>query len=226
MAGKRAINRYMNRNALSVIRDVDVVIFVLDRKNWNEDDQLVEDAIQSTTAHLIIAVNKVDLIKDKGSLLPLLASLQARSPISGEKRDNLEALEADVCAHLPKSPFYFQKDQVTDRSERFLASEIIREKLMRQLGDELPYALTIQIDAFKEERGVAHITATIFVEREGQKSILIGSQGKRLKQIGIEARKDLEALLAQKVMLNTWVKVKSGWSDSDRALKSLGYDDI
>jgi len=97
---------------------------------------------------------------------------------------------------------------------------------MRQLGDELPYALTIQIDAFKEERGVAHITATIFVEREGQKSILIGSQGKRLKQIGIEARKDLEALLAQKVMLNTWVKVKSGWSDSDRALKSLGYDDI
>jgi len=158
--------------------------------------------------------------------------LQARSPkavvmpISGEKRDNLEALEADVCAHLPKSPFYFQKDQVTDRSERFLASEIIREKLMRQLGDELPYALTIQIDAFKEERGVAHITATIFVEREGQKSILIGSQGKRLKQIGIEARKDLEALLAQKVMLNTWVKVKSGWSDSDRALKSLGYDDI
>ena len=232
VAGKRAINRYMNRNALSVIRDVDVVVFVLDRKNWNEDDQLVEDAIQGTKAHLIIAVNKVDLMKDKGSLLPLLESLQARlpkavvMPISGEKRDNLEALEADVCAHLPKSPFYFQKDQVTDRSERFLASEIIREKLMRQLGDELPYALTIQIDAFKEERGVAHITATIFVEREGQKSILIGSQGKRLKQIGIEARKDLEALLAQKVMLNTWVKVKSGWSDSDRALKSLGYDDI
>ena len=225
VAGKRAINRYMNRNALSVIRDVDVVIFVLDRKNWNEDDQLVEDAIQGTKAHLIIAV-------DKGSLLPQLESLQGRAPnavvmpISGEKRDNLEALEADVCAHLPKSPFYFQKDQVTDRSERFLASEIIREKLMRQLGDELPYALTIQIDAFKEERGVAHITATIFVEREGQKSILIGSQGKRLKQIGIEARKDLEALLAQKVMLNTWVKVKSGWSDSDRALKSLGYDDI
>lgn len=231
-AGKRAINRYMNRNAFSVIEDVDVVVFLVDRHHWTEDDQMVLEAVGKASAMVIIAINKVDMLKDKRTLLPLLSSLQARipraivMPISAEKRDNLDALEQEVVKALPNAPFYFEKSQITDRTERFMASEVIREKLMRQLGDELPYAVTIQIDEFVEREAVTHISATIFVEREGQKTILIGKSGQRLKQIGIDARRDLEVLLEQKVMLNTWVKVKSGWSDSERALKSLGYDDI
>jgi GTP-binding protein Era len=231
-AGKRAINRYMNRNAFSVISDVDVIVFLVDRQHWTEDDEMVLEAIQKASVKVIVAVNKVDMVKDKRQLLPLLSTLQSKvpeaeiMPISAEKGDNLKMLEQEVVKALPKGPFYFEADQVTDRSERFMASEVIREKLMRQLGDELPYAVTIQIDEFRETGTIIHIGATIFVEREGQKTILIGKSGQRLKQIGIDARRDLETMMSKKIMLNTWVKVKSGWSDSERALKSLGYDDI
>ena len=231
-AGKRAINRYMNRNAFSVISDVDVIVFLVDRQHWTEDDEMVLEAIQKASVKVIVAVNKVDMVKDKRQLLPLLSTLQSKvpeaeiMPISAEKGDNLKMLEQEVVKALPNGPFYFEVDQVTDRSERFMASEVIREKLMRQLGDELPYAVTIQIDEFRETGTIIHIGATIFVEREGQKTILIGKSGQRLKQIGIDARRDLETMMSKKIMLNTWVKVKSGWSDSERALKSLGYDDI
>ena len=231
-AGKRAINRYMNRNAFSVISDVDVIVFLVDRQHWTEDDEMVLEAIQKASVKVIVAVNKIDMVKDKRQLLPLLSTLQSKvpeaeiMPISAEKGDNLKMLELEVVKALPNGPFYFEADQVTDRSERFMASEVIREKLMRQLGDELPYAVTIQIDEFRETGTIIHIGATIFVEREGQKTILIGKSGQRLKQIGIDARRDLETMMSKKIMLNTWVKVKSGWSDSERALKSLGYDDI
>jgi GTP-binding protein Era len=231
-AGKRAINRYMNRNAFSVISDVDVIVFLVDRQHWTEDDEMVLEAVQKASVKVIVAVNKVDMVKDKRQLLPLLSTLQSKvpeaeiMPISAEKGDNLKMLEQEVVKALPNGPFYFEADQVTDRSERFMASEVIREKLMRQLGDELPYAVTIQIDEFRETGTIIHIGATIFVEREGQKTILIGKSGQRLKQIGIDARRDLETMMSKKIMLNTWVKVKSGWSDSERALKSLGYDDI
>ena len=231
-AGKRAINRYMNRNAFSVISDVDVIVFLVDRQHWTEDDEMVLEAIQKASVKVIVAVNKVDMVKDKRQLLPLLSTLQSKvpeaeiMPISAEKGDNLKMLEQEVVKALPNGPFYFEANQVTDRSERFMASEVIREKLMRQLGDELPYAVTIQIDEFRETGTIIHIGATIFVEREGQKTILIGKSGQRLKQIGIDARRDLETMMSKKIMLNTWVKVKSGWSDSERALKSLGYDDI
>ena len=147
-------------------------------------------------------------------------------PVSAEKNANLEELERVICEALPESPFYFDAEQVTDRTQRFLVAEIIREKLMRQLGDELPYAVTIQIEKFEETQRATHIDATIFVEKDGQKSILIGKSGERLKRIGTDARKDMEELLGVKVMLNTWVKVKSGWSDDERAIRSLGYDDV
>lgn len=231
-AGKRAINRYMNRNAFSVIRDVDVILFVLDRNQWSQDDDAVEQAIRQSPAKVIVVINKVDLMKPKSALLPLLQSIHQRLPnavvvpVSAQTGDNLDVLDREVQSMLPEGPFYFEADQITDRSERFLAAEIIREKLMRQLGEELPYALTIQIDTFDVKEAVAHINATIFVEREGQKTILIGSDGRRLKQVGSDARRDLERMLDQKVMLKTWVKVKSGWSNSERALKSLGYDDL
>ena len=145
--------------------------------------------------------------------------------MSAEKSLNLDTLDKVISDSLPASPFYFDPEQVTDRSLRFLAAEILREKLMRQLGDELPYALTIQIEKFAEQNQLATVEATIFVEKEGQKRILIGNKGERLKRVGIDARRDMEEVFGTRVVLNTWVKVKSGWSDDERAMKSLGYDE-
>jgi len=229
---KKAINRYMNRNAKSVLRDVDVVVFVTDRTEWQGDDEITAQAVALSKAPLIVVINKVDLLKDKSVLLPQLQMLQARFPdaeivpVSATHGDNLKALEALIEAKLPAGPFMFPDDQVTDRSERFLVAEIIREKIVRQLGEEIPYAATIQIERFVTEGKILHIDALILVERDGQKAIIIGKSGARLKHIGTEARQDIETLLDNKVMLKLWVKVKSGWSDDDRALKSLGYDDI
>ena len=229
---QRAINRYMNRSARSVIQDVDVIVFVVDRTQWNSDDQLVADSIGKIRTKLIVAVNKIDLIKNKQELLPQLSMIQEVVPqaeivpISATTGENVERMESLVEAALPISPYYFPDDKITDRSERFLTAEIIREKLMRLLGDELPYAVTIQIERFVRKNKTTHIDATIFVEREGQKAILIGHKGEKLKRIGIDARSDIERLLETRVMLTTWVKVKTGWSDDDRALKSLGYDDV
>jgi len=229
---KKAINRYMNRNARSVIRDVDAVIFVVDRGSWNKEDELVAEALQGHSGQLIIAVNKFDLLESKNKLLPVLETLQARFPeaeivpVSALTAENIELLENLIVERIPYSEFYFPDDQITDRSERFMVAEIIREKLMRQLGDEVPYSASIQIDRFERTSKIVHIDATIFVEREGQKSILIGSGGSKLKRIGSDARIDIERLLDRKIMLTNWVKVKSGWSDSERALKSLGYDPV
>ena len=228
----RAINRYMNKSARSAIRDVDILMVMVDRYKWMEDDDLVAGLVRHAPARKIVVVNKVDLIEDKSRLLPILKDLQERFPdaeivpVSADKKQNLDVLEEIIRKMLPASPFYFDEDQITDKSERFLISEIIREKLMRQLGDELPYALTIQIERFEDKGKTTHIDATIYVEKEGQKRILIGSKGEKLKRIGSDARRDMEEILQTKVMLNTWVKVKSSWSDDERALKSLGYDDV
>ncbi len=229
---KKAINRYMNRSAKSVVRDVDVIVFVTDRTDWRPDDEIVAEGLAHASGNIIIAVNKIDLLKDKSQLLPRLSKLQDRFPdaslipISAGAGENLSKLEQLVEEKLPYGPFLYADDPLTDRSERFLVSEIVREKIMRQLGDEIPYAVTIQIESFKKKGKILHIEAVIFVERDGQKAILIGKKGTKLKRIGSDARGDIEHLLDQKVMLNLWVKVKSGWSDDDRALKSLGYDDI
>ena len=145
-------------------------------------------------------------------------------PISAKHGTNVPELEAEVAKHLPESVHYFPEDQVTDKSQRFLAAELVREKVMRQLGDELPYQMTVEIEEFRDEGRVVHISALILVERAGQKKILIGENGERIKSIGREARLDMERALGAKVMLNLWVKVKRGWSDDERALKSLGYD--
>ncbi|MDC0069048.1 GTPase Era [Gammaproteobacteria bacterium] len=228
----KALNRYMNKSAKSALRDVDVLLFLLDRGKIGEDDQEVSRLFNQSKAEKVIVVNKIDLIENKNTLFPVLSRLQEKYPdvklvpVSAEKNANLEELEKVICEALPKSPFYFDSEQVTDRSERFLISEIIREKLMRQLGDELPYAITIQIEKFEESEKATYIDATIFVEKDGQKSILIGKSGGRLKRVGMDARKDMEQVLGVKVMLNTWVKVKSGWSDDERAIRSLGYDDV
>ncbi|MCL7941242.1 GTPase Era [Halomonas sp. ATCH28] len=226
----KAINRFMNQAAVQALRDVDCVVFIIDRTRWSDEDQVVLQRLEHVEAPVILAVNKVDRLQDKASLLPWLEQVGARRdfaaivPISAKHGTNVPELEAEVAKHLPESVHYFPEDQITDKSQRFLAAELVREKVMRQLGDELPYQMTVEIEEFRDEGRVVHISALILVERAGQKKILIGENGERIKNIGREARLDMERALGAKVMLNLWVKVKRGWSDDERALKSLGYD--
>ena len=228
---KKALNRYMNRSVSTAIKDVDAIIFVVDRTQWYAEDEVVAKRVAESGIPVIVAVNKIDQIEDKGTLLPHLQRLldisQAKEviPISAVANQNLDRLLDIVKGFLPESDQFFPEDQLTDKSSRFLAAEIIREKITRQLGDELPYQMTVEIESFNEEKSIIHINALILVEREGQKRILIGDKGARLKQIGQQSRESMEELFDKKIMLKTWAKVKSGWSDDDRALRSLGYDE-
>ena len=228
----KALNRYMNRSASTALKDVDVVVFVVDRTRWTDEDQMVFERIQYVECPLLIAVNKADRLEDKSELLPHLEWLAQQLPkaeivpISALHGQNLDTLERLVASHLPEGEHFFPEDQITDRSSRFLAAELVREKIMRQLGAELPYQITVEIEEFKQEGRVLHIHALILVERDDQKKIIIGEKGEGIKRIGQEARKDMEVMFDSKVMLNLWVKVKGGWSDDERALRSLGYTDI
>ena len=227
----KAINRFMNRAANTALAGVDLVLFVVDRNRWTEEDDLVFTAVTQCDAPVALVINKVDLLEEPGVLLPYVERFLAKNsfvgvfPISALRNKQIDVLEAFVCQQMPEAAHFFPDDQVTDRSERFLASELIREKIVRQLGDELPYSTAVEIEAFKQEGKVLYINGLIFVEREGQKKILIGEGGSRLRSIGTEARKDMEKAFDSKVMLRLWVKVKSGWSDDIRALRSLGYED-
>ncbi len=229
--GQTALNRFMNRSALTALKDIDVAVFVVDRMRWTDEDEMVFERIQHLTCPLIIAVNKADRLEDKSQLLAHLEWLASKLPnaqivpVSALHGHNLDTLERLVAEYLPISEHFFPEDQITDRSSRFLAAEMVREKIMRQLGAELPYQITVEIEEFKQEGRILHIHALILVERDGQKKIIIGDKGERIKRIGQEARKDMEILFDSKIMLNLWVKVKSGWSDDERALRSLGYQE-
>ncbi len=228
---KKAINRYMNRAAQSALVDVDLVIFVVDALRWTEEDEAVLERLKKLSCPVVVAVNKVDRLADKGLLLPYLQELAEKMdfaevvPMSAKAGHNVETLEQIVGRFLPEGVHYFPEDQITDRSQRFLAAELVREKVMRQCGDELPYAVTVEIESFKQQGRTLHIHALILVERDGQKKIVIGDQGSRIKEIGRAARIDMENMFERKVMLHLWVKVKSGWSDDERALQSLGYQE-
>lgn len=225
----KALNRFMNRTASEALRHVDLVVFIIDRTAWTEEDQLVLDKLEHVRCPVILAVNKVDQLKDKDALLPQLEALSAKRhfeaiiPISAQKGHNVEQLEREVEARIPEGMHLFPEDQITDRSSRFVAAELVREKLMRNLGDEVPYGTTVEIEEFKHDGRVLHISALILVEREGQKRIVIGDSGAVIKTVGRDARIDMEKMFDTKVMLNLWVKVKRGWSDNERALQSLGY---
>lgn len=229
---EKALNRYMNRSASTALKDVDVVVFVVDRTRWTDEDQMVLEKVQHVQCPILLAVNKADRLEDKSELLPHLEWLATQLPqaevvpISALHGQNLDTLERLVAEKLPESEHFYPEDQITDRSSRFLAAELIREKIMRQLGAELPYQITVEIEEFKQEGRILHIHGLILVERDGQKKIIIGDKGERIKRIGQEARKDMEVLFDSKVMLNLWVKVKGGWSDDERALRSLGYTDF
>jgi GTP-binding protein Era len=225
----RAMNRHMNRTASSVLQDVDVAVFLVDGLHWTTDDELVLQKLGEINCPVILVVNKIDLLGNREELLPRLQTLSDKRafeqiiPISASKGDNVAEFEAVIEKLLPVAPPLFPEDQVTDRSVRFLAAELVREKLFRKLGKELPYGLTVEIEQFRNEATIAHIHALIWVERKSQKYIVIGKQGRMLKQVGIEARRDIEELIGGKVNLKLWVKVKEGWADDERALHSLGY---
>jgi len=228
--GNKAINRYMNRAASSVIHDVDVVLFIVQSLKWTDEDELVLNKLKDIEVPVVLLVNKVDQVAEKDKLLPYLQKISEKYdfknvlPISAMKGDNLPQLEKYLLELLPQGPAVFEEDQLTDRSTRFLVAEIIREKLVRELGNELPYQTTVEIERYKDEEKITRIHALILVETKGQKVIVIGDKGAKLKSIGTNARKDIEALIDRKVFLQLWVKVKSGWSDSETSLKNLGYD--
>jgi len=224
----RLLNRYMNKAVLGVLADGDVIIFVVEGTVWKDDDELVLRKITKLNRPIILAINKVDKVIKKTDLLLFIEKLTAKHtfaeiiPITATTGHNVLELEQVIDKFLPEGPFLFPEEQITDRSDRFLASEIIREKLTRNLGEELPYAISVVIEQFKSEAKLLHIIATIIVEKPGQKAIVIGKDGAVLKKIGTMARKDMEREFGHKVFLQLWVKIKSNWADDERALKSFG----
>ena len=225
----RALSRYLNREAMRALAEVDVIVFMIEALRWIEADRYVLDQIRSAAQPVILAINKVDTVTDKSRLLPFLQELGAGLefaewiPISARRSTHIAVLEQAISSRLPLGPHVFPEEQITDRDERFFAGELIREKLMRKLGQEVPYQLSVVIDCFEEKEHVLVIAATIWVERRGQKRIVIGKEGALLKAVGHEARKDMEQLFGKQVFLQTWVKIKEHWSDDARALRELGY---
>ncbi|WP_241647169.1 GTPase Era [Rosenbergiella metrosideri] len=232
MEEKRAINRLMNRAASSSIGDVELIVFVVEGTRWTDDDEMVLNKLKSVKVPVVLAINKIDNIQDKTILLPHIQQISQKMnfadvvPLCAETGQNVDTIARIVHNTLPEADHHFPEDYVTDRSQRFMASEIIREKLMRFLGAELPYSVTVEIERFvANERGGYDINGLILVEREGQKKMVIGNKGTKIKTIGIEARRDMEEMFESRVHLELWVKVKSGWADDERALRSLGYTD-
>jgi GTP-binding protein Era len=228
---ERALNRYLNRTADTTLLGVDVIVWLLDGLVWQAFDDIILKKLEQAGLPVILAVNKVDKIKDKEAILAFFDQAQKRFsfegflPISALKGTNLEQLESTLLQLLPEGDLIYPEDQVTDRPERFLCAEIVREKLTRRLGDELPYSLTVEVERYEELPHITKIYIVIWVERVSQKSIVIGTEGEMLKQIGTDARFDIEKLIGQKAFLKLWVKVKKGWSDNERALLSLGFNE-
>lgn len=224
-----ALNRAMNRGVTQALAEVDVVILVVEAERFDERDLAVVKLLPAGR-QVILAVNKIDQVKDRAKLLPILAKLAGQYafaaivPVSAAKGSQLDELLGEARKHLPNDELLFGEDEITDKSERFLASEYIREKLFRLIGDELPYSATVEVEKFEVEGGLRRISAAIVVDRQAHKGIVIGKGGETLKRIASEARQDMERLFAGKVFLEVFVKVKSGWSDDERLLKSLGYE--
>lgn len=228
---KRAMNRIMNRAARGALEGVDAALLVVVAGRWDEEDGLAFDALREAGVPVVLVVNQVDRIKDKTTLLPYLQTVtEGREfagvvPLSALKRKGLEQLVSTVLPLVPAQDALYGEDEITDKSQRFLAGELVREQLMRQLGNELPYATTVEIESFTVDGAMLRIGAVIWVEREGQKAIVIGKAGSRLKEISTKARMGMERLFEAKVFLETWVRVREGWSDDEAALKALGYGD-
>ncbi len=230
-ANKRALHRYLNKAAKSAIQGVHVIAFLVEALSWTDEDELVLQNLQDAKSPVLLVVNKVDLVQDKEALLPFIqkisASIDAKAVllVSAKQNRHVDDLKQSIKTYLPESEAYYPDDQLTNKSSRFIAAEIVREKLIRFLGDELPYSTTVEIEKYDDQPELLKLHALIWVERDNQKAIVIGKQGKMLKKIGISAREDLQQFFDKKVHLQTWVKVRSGWSDDERALHQLGYQD-
>lgn len=231
LAARRALNRYMNRIARASFHDVDLVLFLIEAGRWTKQDAHVARSLESVSAPVMLVVNKIDLVTDKPRLLRFLEEEVNPSLfsdvllIAAKSGDGVGTLEDKVLQALPFSRPFYDEDQFTDRSERFLAAELIREQLMTRLHQELPYALTVEIEEFKRSKGLLSIGAIVWVERKGQKQIVIGKGGDVLKFVGSRSRRALEELFEEKVFLRLWVKVSRDWSDDERALRQFGYDE-
>ncbi len=226
---KGAMNRFMNKEAIMMLNGVDVVVFMVDALQWTKEDDYVLKLLSNSSIPVILAVNKVDKVSDKKRLLPHLEDISIKArfnqiiPLSASNGKNVDVLESLIVSYLNFSSAYYDEQQLTDKSDRFLAAEMIREQLMRLLGQELPYASTVEIEAFEEQKKIIKIAALIWVERDNQKSIIIGIKGQQLKEIGTNARRAMENMFNKKVLVKLWVKVKAGWSNDESAMKSLGY---
>lgn len=229
--GGKAMNRYLNRTAKTSLVDVDVLLFVVQALQWTQEDEAVLETIKQTGVPTIAVVNKIDTLKQKEQLLPYLAELNGRHgfvavvPVSAKAGDNCEPLEQEVIKHLPEGELIYPEDQISDRPGRFFAAELIREQLTRRYHNELPYALTVEIERFEEADGLYRIGAVIWVERDNQKGILVGKQGESLKAAATAARKAMEEFFDCRIHLDLWVKVKSSWSSDEASLQNLGYND-
>ena len=227
----RAINRYMNRAARGALADVDAALLVIEAGRWNADDDLALEALKQANVPTILIINKIDRVKDKQALLPFIAehtqgrTFTAVHPLSALKRKGLDPLVRELIALMPESEPHYADDEITDRSQRFLAAELVREQLMLRLGEEVPYSATVAIERFEEDGAMLRIAATIWVEREGQKAIVVGKGGESIKQIGRASRENMERLFDRKVFLETWCKVREGWADDVAALNQFGYTD-
>ena len=226
---QNALNRAMNRSVTQTLSDVDAVLFVIEAPRFGSRDRQVLELLPRNRPVLLV-VNKIDQLDDKAALLPFMEKMAkefpfaAIVPVSAKQNTQLPELVREIRPHLPESTPMFGEDEITDRSERFLAAEILREKVFRLSGEEIPYAVSVEIEKFETVGNLRRIFAAIIVDREGQKPILIGRKGEKLKEISTSARHDMEKLFDGKVYLEVWVKVKSGWADDERALKSLGYE--
>ena len=222
------LNERLNRAVRETLADVDVIVFVVDAARFTAADRAVADLLPAQVP-VIIALNKIDTLKDKRALLPRIAEIAALRefaalvPISAERGTDLPALKEAIARYLPPGPPLYADDELTDRDERFLAAEFIREKIFRQLGDEIPYSTAVVIESFEHEGELRRIRATVLVDKSSQRAILVGEGGARMKAIASQARGDMEALFGGRVFLDVWVRVKSGWSDSDAMLTRLGY---
>lgn len=228
---RKQLNRNLNRAATTALTGVDLVLFVVAAERWRDDDVLVCERLRHSDVPVIGVVNQVDRLRDKSRLLPFLdrfsdqLSLEAIVPLSARTGNNLDALWSELRPRIPEGEHAFEADALTDRSERFLAAELVREQLTRRLGEELPYAVTVTTERFEmQDDGRAAVDCVIWVEREGQKAIVIGSRGERLKEIGSYARQAMQRLFGLGVHLEVWVKVRRDWSDDRNALRQLGYE--
>lgn len=228
---KKMMNRLMNKSALTTLKDVDVVVFVVEGTHWTEEDEYVLKLIKKANMPCLLVVNKVDKIADKSVLLPWLETMNQRYefkaivPLSAKSGDQVDELIQEIKPYLPEGPHLFGPDQFTDRPIKFLCAELLREKIFRFCGQELPYSTTVDIEAYQDEGQLVRIHALIWVDKENHKRMIIGDKGKKLKEMATSARMDIEKLLGKKVFLQCWCKVKSGWSDDKRILKQMGYDD-